>query len=58
MVKFGKVTTTIEPIEGKGQIKIGGETWSATSSNNTIIPKDTEIIVEKIEGVKAIVSLK
>lgn len=53
--KVGKVTIDIEPVEGKGQIKVGGETWSAKSADDTYIPKDTEVIVEKIEGVKVIV---
>ena len=53
--KVGKVTIDIEPIEGKGQVKIDGETWSAKSADEAYIPKDTEIIVEKIEGVKVIV---
>ena len=53
--KVGKVTIDIEPIEGKGQVKVGGESWSAKSADDTYIPKDTEVIVEKIEGVKAIV---
>lgn len=53
--KIGKVIVDIEPIEGKGQVKIESETWSAKSANNTYISKDTEVIVEKIEGVKAIV---
>lgn len=53
--KVGKVTADIEPIEGKGQIKINSEIWSAKSADNTYIPKDTEVIIEKIEGVKAIV---
>lgn len=53
--KIGKVITTIDPIEGKGQIKIGGEIWSANSFDNTCISQDTKVIVEKIDGVKAIV---
>ncbi len=53
--KVGKVTVSIEPIEAKGQVKVNGETWSAKSYNNEFIPKDTEIIVEKIDGVKLIV---
>ncbi len=53
--KFGKVISDIEPIEGKGQVKVNGETWSAKSFDNTFIPKDSEIIVEKIDGVKLIV---
>lgn len=53
--KVGKVTVDIEPIEGKGQIKVNGEVWSAKSEENEVIPKDTEVIIEKIDGVKAIV---
>ncbi len=53
--KVGRVTIDIEPIEGKGQVKVGGEAWSAKSADDTYIPKDTEVIVEKIEGVKVIV---
>ena len=53
--KVGKVVVDIEPVEGKGQIKINGETWSAKSMDNSYISKDTEVIIEKIEGVKAIV---
>lgn len=53
--KVGKVTVDIEPIEGKGQIKVNGETWSAKTQGNDVIPKDTEVIIEKIDGVKVIV---
>ncbi len=53
--KTGIVTIDINPTEGSGQVKIDGEAWSAKSSDNTYISKDTEVIVEKIEGVKAIV---
>lgn len=53
--KIGKVICDIDPIESKGQIKVNAETWSAKSYDNTFIAKDTEVIVEKIEGVKAIV---
>ena len=53
--KIGKVTVDIDPIEGKGQVKISGEVWSAKSENNDIIPKDTEVVIKKIDGVKAIV---
>lgn len=53
--KVGKVTYDIDPIEGKGQVKVSGETWSAKSYDDTYISKDTEIIIEKIEGVKLVV---
>ncbi len=53
--KKGKVIQTIDPIEGTGQIKISGEVWSAKSLDNTTISQDTEVIIERIDGVKAIV---
>lgn len=53
--KVGKVTVDIEPIEGTGQIKVNGEVWSAKSQDNNTIPKDTEVVIERIDGVKAIV---
>lgn len=53
--KTGKVIKEIDPIEGTGQIKINGEVWSAKSFDNTTISQDTEVIIEKIDGVKAIV---
>lgn len=53
--KVGKVISDIEPIEGKGQVKIGGEIWSAKSSGDISISKDTEVLIEKIDGVKVIV---
>ena len=45
----------IDPIEGTGQVKISGEVWSAKSFDNLAISQNTEVIVEKIDGVKAIV---
>jgi membrane protein implicated in regulation of membrane protease activity len=56
--KIGKVTVDIIPIDGTGQVKIGGETWSAISEDSSKILKDTEIIVKKIDGVKVVVMPK
>lgn len=53
--KKGRVNIEINPIEGTGQVKVSGELWSAKSSDESIIPVDTDIIVEKIDGVKLIV---
>lgn len=53
--KKGKVIQAIDPIEGTGQVKISGEVWSAKSFGNLAISQNTEVIVEKIDGVKAIV---
>ena len=56
--KIGKVTEDIIPLDNKGQVKVGGESWSAISETNENIPKDTEVIVTKITGVKAVVKPK
>lgn len=53
--KKGRVNIEINPVEGTGQVKIAGELWSAKSNDDSIIPVDTDIIVEKIDGVKLIV---
>ncbi len=53
--KRGIVTKTIDPISGQGQVKIGTETWSAKSLNETKIEKGSEIEVLEIDGVKAVV---
>jgi len=53
--KIGKVVENIDPNEAKGQVKVNGELWSASSYNDLPITKDTEVIIEKINGVKLIV---
>lgn len=54
--KTGIVTEEINSIHSKGQVKIAGEVWSAISNNDTIIPKDSEVEILEVKGVKAIVS--
>ncbi len=49
------VIQEIDNVKGTGQIKVGGETWSAMCENDKIIPVDAEVKILKIEGVKAIV---
>lgn len=53
--KRGIVIKDIVPIEGKGQIKIGSEVWSAKSFDDRNIEKGTEIEILEIDGVKAVV---
>ncbi len=53
--KIGKVTKDIESVEGKGQIKVSGEVWSAKSYDDSFIPAGTEVEVVSLNGVKAIV---
>lgn len=49
------VLEDIDPIQSKGLVKIGTETWSAESEANEKISKDTEVEVTAIKGVKAVV---
>lgn len=53
--RTGIVTKEINDLKGTGQVKIGGETWSAKTLSEETIPENAEIEVVKIDGVKAIV---
>lgn len=55
---IGKKAIVIEDIDwnkGTGQIKVGGEVWSAKTNEQIDIPKDSEVEVVDIDGVKAFV---
>ena len=52
------VTEEIDNIKAKGSVKINGLIWSARSSDEGVIPTDAIVIVEEINGNKAIVSIK
>lgn len=54
----GIVTEKIEPIQGKGRIKVSGESWKATTADQSIIEPDTTVIIEKIDGVTLVVKVK
>lgn len=56
--KLGVVTIPIDNLKGEGQVKIEGQLWTARSLDDAPIDKDSIVEVEKIEGVKVIVSLK
>lgn len=49
------VTEDIINIDAKGQVNVNGVTWTARSSDGSVIKKDERVTVEKIEGVKLIV---
>ncbi len=53
--KSALVIKDIDPLKGKGQIKVDSEIWSAESEDKMPIPKDEEVKVIKIDGVKAVV---
>ena len=52
----GLVTQTIDNLAGQGQVKLGGMYWSARSSSGETIEENTEIKVDRVEGVKVFVS--
>lgn len=54
--KTAIVIKDIDSINGVGQIKVDGEIWSAEGLDSSNIEKGTKVKVEKINGVKAIVS--
>lgn len=58
---IGETAVVLEEIDntrGTGQVKVKGSVWTARSRNNSVIPAGENVYVEKIEGVKLIVSLK
>ena len=53
----GLVTAPIDNIVAQGQVKLNGMEWTARSTSGEIIPIGTQVVVDKIEGVKVFVSL-
>ncbi len=52
----GLVTAAIDNVSAHGQVKLGAMEWTARSASGEPIPEGTLVKVERIEGVKAIVS--
>lgn len=52
----GYVTTAIDNLDAKGQVKLGGVEWTARSTTGDRIPEKTLVQVDRIEGVKAFVT--
>ena len=51
----GVVTEDIDNLSARGAVHIGGKTWTARSVSGEIIPAQTLVRAEAIEGVKLIV---
>ena len=49
----GVVIVPVNPVEGKGQVKVEGQVWSAKSEG--VIKEGTTVKIRAIEGVKLIV---
>lgn len=54
----GIVTEDIDNILGTGKIVIADKTWAARSIDDSKIAKDTYVIVDSVNGVKAMVTTK
>ena len=52
----GLVTVAIDNVTAAGQVKLGAMEWTARSESGEPIPQGTLVKVERIEGVKVIVS--
>lgn len=55
--KIAIVTQEINNTAGTGQVKLGGNTWTARTVNDEIIPEGAEVTVREISGVKLMVAL-
>lgn len=51
----GIVLERIDDVEGKGLVKVMGQTWSAVSQDGTAIEKNAEVRICAISGVKLVV---
>ena len=49
------VTKAINNLEGKGEVKVGGQYWSARSADGKKIPVHTKVKIVKVAGVCAYV---
>ncbi|MCD8085853.1 MAG: NfeD family protein [Clostridiales bacterium] len=54
----GVVLEEIDNLFARGQVKVGGQIWSARSQSGELIPADTVVTVLRIEGVKVFVQPK
>ncbi len=55
--KIAVVTQEINNTAGTGQVKLGGNTWTARTVNDEVIPEGAEVTVKEISGVKLMVAL-
>ena len=52
----GLVLEEIDNLSARGRVKIGGIEWSARSTEEDVIPENTLVKVDRIEGVKVYVT--
>ena len=52
----GIVTAAVDNLRAEGQVKLGAMEWTARSASGEPIPAGTQVRVDRIEGVKVLVS--
>ena len=52
----GLVTVTVDNLSATGQVKLGAMEWTARSTTGTVIVPNTQVKVDRIEGVKVFVT--
>ena len=52
----GLVTADIDNVAYQGQVKLGAMTWTARSTSGAPIRAGTQVVVDRVEGVKVFVS--
>ena len=52
----GIVTAAIDNVTATGEVKLGAMVWTARSTSGAPIPEGTLVRVDKVEGVKVLVS--
>lgn len=55
--KSGVVVIDIDNTQAVGQVKVGAQIWSAKSADDTVIEKDSKVVVKAIEGAKLVVEI-
>ena len=55
---MARVTEAVDNDRPSGAVYIDGKTWTARSEYGTVIAKDEQVIVERMEGVKLFVKKK
>ena len=52
----GIVEETVDNMEGTGLVKVDGSMWTARSTDSSRIEKGSDVTIDKIDGVKLMVT--
>lgn len=49
--QYGRVSETINPVDGTGRVALDGDDWKAVSENNEVIEKGTKVEITNRESI-------